>query len=1064
LPIHIDYKKFYNKHKDTINTFQSVNENWPGLKIFYGYSGPKEREGSFEYWVHRVAASCGYSAITTMADSINGTDFLDDFVWKGMAEMLKPGGSVHGSLWSPPCSTFSRARKNNDGGPRPLRGAAVPELLGLPHLDPGEKESVRKGTLLANRAAEGITLQKSGEKPWILENPPELEGEPSIFNVPDMAKAVDDAFKKVFPQCAMNANSTKMTEWRSAFELRDAPPKECAHPREWWRRLPDGKWLHRSHAPLKGKFKAVTPSEWNKLAPWEREVPEVEYLTRAAAAYPSMLNCYLACQLVPRAILAAQASRMVRGGTWGNVLARPRIPRSLLGAVHTEVIGPPATGRMVEGARLAGHSSGIAWHSLAESAATARRAPDMRDILRQPAVRLKEEANKLAIGGMRKPQISIEKLPSLIPVGKAMREILEKFLDENPVVQDQCLNAVGNKSEEGPLGPSEEILDAARRQLADLFRIDNIEPVSNGDFSTEIRAGLLGGWQRLAGDPDWAVVEWLESTGVPAGMAHHPQDCGIFPRNEPSEASSIDEEQSNPDTFIPYSSVEQDDDAWAEIQRIRDKKWIKQFDTLEEMVTYLGDDPILSKFGMVVKVRFDKVKKRLILDSKKSGVSAAASKLERVILPRLLDAALDILHLLATGKEVEVMVLDFSDAFWLLPLAPEERKWFTSRIRGKYFVFLRNAQGSRNAPLGWGRVSAMMGRATQSMFTKDEARLEIYTDDPFVSVAGTKERRDRCFAIIILFWRCMGFPLSWHKGSRGSSANWIGGEFKICTEPKGVVVRIKQDIFEESGQVVEDMLSKNVIPMKMLRSGIGKLSHISNLLVIWRPFMRPLYAALYSPTPSGCPPNCCWTRQVAQPLRWFKSFFKASGGFVEREFMLDAFQKLDTCIEIVMDASPWGIAGILYVDDVPTEFFSDKITALDETLFGHKVGSPDGQQVWESLSALVSLRLWVNYWNKRHVVVRVRGDSVAMLTLVVNMRPKSAALTIIGQELALTIANAVFVPIVAEHIPGIANVAADQLSRWYQPNTPAELPLHLHEAQFRHVPKRTADYYLSITE
>ena len=75
-------------------------------------------------------------------------------------------------------------------------------------------------------------------------------------------------------------------------------------------------------------------------------------------------------------------------------------------------------------------------------------------------------------------------------------------------------------------------------------------------------------------------------------------------------------------------------------------------------------------------------------------------------------------------------MLDIADAFWLFPLAPEERKWFTRKLRGKYYVFLRNAEGSRNAPLGWERVAALLARLTQSMFSTDEVLMEVYTDDP----------------------------------------------------------------------------------------------------------------------------------------------------------------------------------------------------------------------------------------------------------------------------------------------------------------------------------------------
>ena len=136
-------------------------------------------------------------------------------------------------------------------------------------------------------------------------------------------------------------------------------------------------------------------------------------------------------------------------------------------------------------------------------------------------------------------------------------------------------------------------------------------------------------------------------------------------------------------------------------------------------------------------------------------------------------------------------MLDFADAFWLLPLAPDERRWFTSKLRGKYHTFLRNAQGSRNAPLGWERVAALLARLTQGMFSTDEVLMEVYTDDPCIVVGGWKDARNEYLCLIILAWMVLGLPLSWRKGLRGTAVTWVGGEFAIHYAPARLVVKIK---------------------------------------------------------------------------------------------------------------------------------------------------------------------------------------------------------------------------------------------------------------------------------
>ena len=89
-------------------------------------------------------------------------------------------------------------------------------------------------------------------------------------------------------------------------------------------------------------------------------------------------------------------------------------------------------------------------------------------------------------------------------------------------------------------------------------------------------------------------------------------------------------------------------------------------------------------------------------------------------------------------EDMEFMVLDFSDAFWQVPLHPEERRFFCAKVQiagvTKYVVFLRTVQGSRSAPLSWARVAAILMRLTQSAVGKNNARLHCFVDDPIASL------------------------------------------------------------------------------------------------------------------------------------------------------------------------------------------------------------------------------------------------------------------------------------------------------------------------------------------
>ena len=89
---------------------------------------------------------------------------------------------------------------------------------------------------------------------------------------------------------------------------------------------------------------------------------------------------------------------------------------------------------------------------------------------------------------------------------------------------------------------------------------------------------------------------------------------------------------------------------------------------------------------------------------------------------------------------------------------------------------------------------------------------------------------------------------------------------------------------------------------------------------------------------------------------------------------------------ITLDASPWGLRGIIIVS-----FLSSPLSNVDSQILGHTIGEASGQQVWESLSALVALRAWKSYWTKDRTKLLIRGDSVTMLTMVLCLKPSTFA-------------------------------------------------------------------------
>ena len=85
-----------------------------------------------------------------------------------------------------------------------------------------------------------------------------------------------------------------------------------------------------------------------------------------------------------------------------------------------------------------------------------------------------------------------------------------------------------------------------------------------------------------------------------------------------------------------------------------------------------------------------------------------------------------------------------------------------------------------------------------------------------------------------------------------------------------------------------------------------------------------------------------------------------------------------------------------------------------------------------------------------------------MLTMVLQFKGSSCGLNIVAREVALELADAAYRPLVAEHIPGVANTLADALSRVGDPAKTWQLPAQLRSAVRANVPQRPRSWYRAL--
>lgn len=646
-------------------------------------------------------------------------------------------------------------------------------------------------------------------------------------------------------------------------------------------------------------------------------------------------------------------------------------------------------------------------------------------------------------------------------VGKQVENYLEGWLEDNIKFQEDVLSSMGKPKEESQIDSS--VVDELRKKVFDILSRNrspgqpdtcDLGEIHTQDYGTVVRGHLLHYWAVAVGDPAAAVATWLFE-GAPAGIALGTEALdGICPIVEDDDAIDHDDLHTDYDMFTNYVGVEDDVEALEALEAYHRRGYLAKFSSLEEVTQFLGQRPILSKLGCIKKDQYNvdtqtwSHKTRIILDCKRSLVSKAASRTHKSVLPRVSDAIQSTLQMMmdaSAEQSITFFITDVEDAFWLLPLRREERRFFVARLRNVYYVFLRTAQGSRCAPLTFAAVIGLAARWVQSLVgtppwkcKTEEARVQVYVDDPLFTIRGTVERQRR------LAWMIMGFPMAFHKAVMSPKLTWIGISLQVSDN--SVEVEVPEAKVAELLQLIAEVLSSNVVSKAVLRTCIGKLMAIASLLYMWRPFIQEFYVALHAQE-THAPDGCVWVKQIRHSLEWVQVFLKNEAAGIRRVYTLDYYKGLGDRVVITWDASPYGLGATLRVNGVIKEFFAIPITEDDQRILQTKSGTSEGQQVWETLAGLVALRAWSKWWRTGRAVLQIRSGNVGALVLFNTLRGRSKATNLIAREYSLDLGQAQWRPDLVTHVPGIANVLCDVLSRRYDPNKEFVLPKMLTAAR-----------------
>ena len=146
---------------------------------------------------------------------------------------------------------------------------------------------------------------------------------------------------------------------------------------------------------------------------------------------------------------------------------------------------------------------------------------------------------------------------------------------------------------------------------------------------------------------------------------------------------------------------------------------------------------------------------------------------------------------------------------------------------------------------------------------------------------------------------------------------------------------------EHFGTLLKDISGKRWLSQDELRSFAGKTRHVANIVFSWWPLITEIGGAISHTEKATAPYKGVWTRQVRPALKWLRICMKGCPATLSRSLEFADCWHQGVNITLILDASLWGLGGLLLRDDVITSFFSSPcVRGSAEIQTANKSGRP----------------------------------------------------------------------------------------------------------------------------
>ena len=704
----------------------------------------------------------------------------------------------------------------------------------------------------------------------------------------------------------------------------------------------------------------------------------------------------------------------------------------------------------------------------------------LRHLLRgselQSAAEKREQEDASSTAGMRNPAGLEHRWTDLWEVGSDLRKILVYVRKMMPDAFVNLAGCCGKTPARHP--PTDENVAWLRRALETALSA----PLGTFDYhnaASTWRYGLVQAIQSAAKDVDKILPTWLRD-GAPMGLARDIAAGGHFPEVEPDagiKVSALDKIPARTENHPSWDELydQTEPPAYDLLREQVNAGFALLFETKDAAEEFLGGRVHPAPMGNVAKKKEDgSWKFRSIQDLRANHVNSAVRLPERQVLPRGLDHGRDLAVLRDQAGEqskVKTLVLDFKDAFMSIPLHPAEWRFNCANTGfdlerkrdplhadeprvGRFVVWRVLGFGGRPNPLVFSRAAAFAARTAQSLLgpERDQDRqgweelaygkIQLYVDDPAVSLRGSEDQIRTSMDIIIMWWLALGIPLSWAKGAvfeEHESHRWIGIQYDIVQA--GARMRLPEDFVQDLLVKIEPLCSMHgSVPLTDLDVIVGKAARVAHVVPAARPFVAGLWGALSGTRRSSAsgvreaPCGKAPCRRFCFAASWIRALLREDPECpLPLERLVSPAPPPSASRSgwwIEFDASPFGGGAVLKnADGMIEEFFATVWCDDDAACLQVWPNDPAFQTFWEFATLLLCLLQWGAHFVDESVTIF--GDNTAALSGALSLKGKGPLLAV-AREIAWRQARRKW-KFETAHLPSEHNQVADALSRTADP-------------------------------